>query len=110
MTVYKIGLNYDYNDTWSFRAGYNYGKAPMPENQVLFNFLAPAVVEHHATVGVSYRPNKNMEWNFNYMHAFSNTIKGPTALGPVGGLPVDGENASIDMHIDSFGVSFGYKI
>lgn len=110
MTIYKVGLNYDYNDTWSFRAGYNYGKAPMPDNQVLFNFLAPAVTEHHATLGLSYRPNKSMEWNFNYMHAFDNTIKGPTALGPVGGLPVKGENASIDMHINSFGVSFGYQM
>jgi long-chain fatty acid transport protein len=82
----------------------------MPKDQVLFNFLAPAVVEHHATLGLSYRPNKNMEWNFNYMHAFSNTIKGPTALGPQGGLPVNGENASIDMKIDSFGVSFGYQM
>jgi long-chain fatty acid transport protein len=110
MMVYKVGFNYDYNDNWSFRAGYNYGKAPMPNNQVLFNFLAPAVVENHVTLGASYRPDKNMEWSFNYMHAFSNTIKGPTALGPVGGLPVNGNNASIDMKIDSFGVSFGYKI
>ena len=109
-TVYKIGINYDYDSKWSFRAGYNYAKAPMPKNQVLFNFLAPAVTEHHATLGLSYRPNKNMEVSANYMHAFKNTIKGPTALGPTAGLPVNGENASIDMYINSFGVSFGYKM
>lgn len=108
--VYKIGFNYDYDPTWSFRAGYNYSKAPMDDDQVLFNFLAPAVCEHHLTLGMSYRPNKNMEWSFNYMHAYSNTIKGPTALGPTAGLPVNGENASIDMHINSFGVSFGYSL
>jgi long-chain fatty acid transport protein len=108
--VYKIGFNYDYDQTWSFRAGYNYSEAPMDADQVLFNFLAPAVVEHHATLGLSYRPNKNMEWNFNYMHAFSNTIKGPTALGPDAGQVVTGENASIDMHINTFGVSFGYSM
>jgi long-chain fatty acid transport protein len=108
--VYKIGVNYDYNDQWSFRVGYNYAKAPIPKNQVLFNFLAPAVTEHHATLGLSYRPSKNVEWSANYMHAFKNTIKGPTALGPTAGLPVNGENASIDMYINSFGVSFGYKM
>lgn len=108
--VYKIGINYDYNDTWSFRVGYNYAETPIQDDQVLFNFLAPAVNEHHATVGVSYRPNQNMEWNVNYMHAFENTIKGPTALGPSAGLPVNGQNGSIDMHINSFGVSFGYKM
>jgi len=108
--VYKVGFNYDYNTAWSFRAGYNYAESPIPDNQVLFNFLAPAVVEHHATLGASYRPNKNMEWSFNYMHAFDNTQKGPTALGPTAGLPVNGENASIRMHINSFGVSFAYKM
>ena len=106
--VYKIGLNYDYDKTWSFRAGYNYSEAPMDDDQVMFNFLAPAVVEHHATLGMSYRPNKNIEWSFNYMHAFKNTIKGPTALGPVGGLPVVGENASAEMFINSYGISFAY--
>jgi long-chain fatty acid transport protein len=108
--VYKIGIIYDHDKNWSFRAGYNYAESPIKEDQVLFNFLAPAVVEHHATVGLSYRPNKNMEWNVNYMHAFNNTIKGPTALGPSAGLPVEGENASIDMHINSFGISFGYSL
>jgi long-chain fatty acid transport protein len=108
--IYKIGFNYDYNPQWSFRAGYNYAEAPIQDDQVMFNFLAPAVVEHHITLGGSYRPSRNMEWSFNYMHAFSNTIKGPTVLGPAGGEAVVGDNGSIDMHINSFGVSFGYML
>ena len=108
--VYKIGINYDYNDAWSFRVGYNYAETPIQEDQVLFNFLAPAVNEHHATLGISYRPNRNMEWNMNYMHAFKNTVKGPTALGPTAGLPVNGENAAIDMYINSIGLSFAYMM
>ncbi len=108
--VYKIGINYDYNPAWSFRAGYNHAESPIQQDQVLFNFLAPAVNQDHVTAGISYRPNKNMEWTANYMHAFKNTIKGPTALGPQGGLPVEGENGSIDMFINSIGVSFGYRM
>jgi long-chain fatty acid transport protein len=108
--IYKIGINYDHNSEWSVRVGYNYAETPIQEDQVLFNFLAPAVNEHHATLGISYRPSKNMEWSMNYMHAFKNTIKGPTALGPTAGLPVNGENASIDMYINSIGLSFGYKM
>jgi len=108
--IYKIGLNYDHNSEWSVRLGYNYAETPIQEDQVLFNFMAPAVNEHHATLGISYRPSKNMEWSMNYMHAFKNTIKGPTALGPTAGLPVDGENASIDMYINSIGLSFGYRM
>jgi len=88
----------------------NYGETPIQEDQVLFNFLAPAVNEHHATLGLSYRPSDNIEWTANYMHAFKNTVKGPTALGPTAGLPVKGENGAIDMYINSLGISFAYKM
>ncbi|MGB5260827.1 MAG: outer membrane protein transport protein [Gammaproteobacteria bacterium] len=111
--VFKVGINYDYNDKWSFRAGYNYAESPIQEDQVLFNFLAPAVTEHHLTLGASYRPDKNIEWSFNYSHAFSNTIKGQTALGPNGSaFPVvsPNTNGAIDMEINTFGVSFGYSL
>lgn len=108
--AFKVGINYDHNSKWSFRAGYNYAESPIQDDQVLFNFLAPAVSEQHVTAGLSYRPSPNVEWSANYMHAFNNTIKGPTALGPNGNQPVVGENASIDMRIDSFGISFGYKL
>ncbi len=110
--VYKIGINYDYSSAWSFRAGYNYAKSPIQDDQVLFNFLAPAVNERHVTLGLSYRPSPSIEWSANYMHAFKNTIKGPTALGPAAsvGQPVVGENAAVDMYINSIGVSFAYKM
>lgn len=108
--VFKIGFNYDYNPAWSFRAGYNYAEAPMPDDQIMFNFLAPAVVEHHLTLGLSYRPSKNIEWSANYSHAFKNTVKGPTALGPSAGQPVNGENGSATMYINTLGVSFAYMM
>jgi len=108
--VYKVGVNYDYDSKWSFRAGYNYAKSPINDDELLFNFMALAVSEQHATTGMSYRPNKNIEWSMNYQHAFKNTIKGRTALGPNAGLPVNGENASIDMYINTLGVSFSYRM
>jgi long-chain fatty acid transport protein len=110
--AYKIGINYDYNKNWSFRTGYNYGKSPIQDKQVLFNMLAPATVQHHVTVGASYRPNKNMEWSVNYMHAFSNTIKGPTAFGPTGDPDVDKhiDSTAVKLKIDSIGIGFAYKM
>lgn len=110
--VYKAGFNYDYNTNWSFRAGYNYGKSPIPDDQVLFNMLAPATVEHHATVGFSYRPSKNIEWSFNGMHAFEKTIKGPSAFGPTGdeNIDKDVDSIAISMRQWSLGASFAYKM
>ena len=105
--VFKLGVDYEYSDKWIFRAGYNYGKSPIPEDQVLFNMLAPATPEHHLTFGATYGWNKNIEISFNFMHAFENTIKGPTAFGPTQ-APVDGSNASISMQQNSFGASLGW--
>lgn len=112
MTVYKLGLNYDFSNQWSFRGGFNYGKAPIREDQVLFNLVAPATTEKHLTIGASYRPSSNVEWSFNYLHAFKNTIKGPTAFPPAAnnGQSVIGENAAISMYINTFGISFAYKM
>ncbi len=107
VNVYKIGVNYDYNDTWSFRAGYDYNDGAIEDDQVLFNMLAPATVKHHATVGVSYRPSRNIEWTVNYMHAFEETISGPTAYT---NRPPGEDNASISMYIHSLGVSFAYRM
>ncbi|BAZ93191.1 long-chain fatty acid transport protein [Thiohalobacter thiocyanaticus] len=106
-TVYKLGVNYDYNKTWSFRAGVNYGESPIQEDQVLFNMLAPATVEWHLTFGASYRPSPNIEWSFNYMHAFENTIKGTTAF--TNRAPGE-DNAAISMYQNSLGVSFAFKM
>ncbi len=108
--VYKTGINYDYSTNWSFRAGYNYGKSPVPDDQVLFNMLSPGTPEHHATVGFSYRPSNNIEWSFSGVHAFKNTIKGPTAFGPTGDANIDKnvDSTSISMRQWSLGVSFAY--
>jgi len=110
--VYKVGLNYDMNERWSFRAGYNYGKSPIPKDQVLFNTLAPATVEHHATLGASYRPSSNIEWSFSLVHAFKNTIKGPSAFGPTGDANVDKNVNSIALTMEQWaaGLSFAYKL
>ena len=105
-TVYKLGVSYDYDDRWTFRAGANYGKSPIEEDQVLFNTLAPATVERHLTLGFSYRFTPNAEVSMNYMHAFKEVIKGPAAF-PAGATP--GE-ASIGMYQNSLGLTFGYTL
>ncbi|MDP2026002.1 OmpP1/FadL family transporter [Sulfuriferula sp.] len=72
-TVYKLGVAYQYNSHWVLRAGYNYGKSPIPDDQLTFNTLAPATVEKHYTVGFTYSPDKNTEMTLAYLRAASNT-------------------------------------
>ena len=81
--VYKIGVNYAYSPKWAFRAGFNYAEVPYDDTEALFNVLAPAVVEKHATVGFSYLINPSMDFSMTYMHAFRNDVENTyTGSGP----------------------------
>ncbi len=101
MNVVKLGMSYDYNRDWTYRVGWNYGKSPIKEErEIAFNIVAPAVTEHHVTLGATYNLGKAAEFNFAYMHAFTNTQSGPTYIGSAGRLR---------MSQDSLGVTLGYK-
>ncbi|MDT8281880.1 MAG: outer membrane protein transport protein [Gammaproteobacteria bacterium] len=106
--VYKFGIDWAINEKWNARAGWNYAKSPIPDDQVLLNFLAPATPEHHVTLGGGYAFNDTYVLDASLVYAFSNTITGPTAFGP-GGATVTGSNASIDMTQLSVGVGLGIK-
>ncbi len=101
--VVKIGGAYDVAVT--LRAGYNYGKQPIPQDETLFNMLAPGVVEHHATLGGTWRLNENMELTLSYVHAFENTVKGKDSIPDTN--PPGGGEADITMSQNSFGLGFG---
>jgi long-chain fatty acid transport protein len=102
-TVYKIGATYDWNSSWTLRAGWNYGKSPINEKngEVLFAIVAPATVQNHLTLGATYKTNKHIEWSFSYVHAFKYEQSGPTLIGNTG---------KISMYQNAFGVNFGYKL
>ncbi len=107
-TVYKIGADWSINEKWNARAGWNYAKTPIPDDQVLFNMLAPATPEHHLTLGVGYEINDTFVVDGSFVYAFSNPVNGPTAFGP-GGAIVEGSNASIDMTQLSIGGALGIR-
>ena len=117
-TVYKLGVDYRYSKAITLRAGYNYGKSPIPANQILFNMLAPGVVEHHLTLGATfdgydalakYFGANRGEITVNYMYAFANTLKGPTAFPPSGYPITIGTNASIAMKQNAIGIAYAFK-
>lgn len=68
--VYAIGVEYAVNAMHTLRAGYNYGKNPVPDANL--NPLFPAIVEHHVTLGYGLALG---QWGVNlaYEHAFENS-------------------------------------
>ena len=101
-TVYKLGIQYGVNNRLMIRAGYNYGKSPIPDSQVTFNLLAPATVEKHYSFGFTYRANENLEVTGTYMYAASH------------GQSRCGQNivdcATFNMHQNVFGLTFGWVL
>lgn len=105
MTVYKLGVAYQHNKNLTLRGGISNTKQPIPGSETLFNFVAPAVVETHLTLGATWTLANNAEVSVAYMHAFDNKVDGTGSI-PAG---FGGGNANIKMHQDSLGISYGMK-
>jgi long-chain fatty acid transport protein len=53
INVLKFGVEFSGFKSWTLRAGYSHCDQPVPESEVLFNILAPGVIEDHITMGCS---------------------------------------------------------
>lgn len=81
MTIYKLGYQWETANDWTWRLGYSYGRQPIRSSEVLFNVLAPGVVEHHFTGGFSKKIGDGV-LNFAAMYAPEETVRGTNPLAP----------------------------
>ena len=83
INVYSVGLQYQVNDKLTLRAGYSDADEPWKDVNTLFNVLAPATVEKHASLGATYKLDRQSGVNLAFTHAFENTIEGTSQFtGP----------------------------
>jgi long-chain fatty acid transport protein len=80
MTVYKAGAQWEATPNWTWRAGYSKSESPIPESEVLFNILAPGVIDDHVTAGFSRALRGNSSFNFALMYAIENSVKGANPM------------------------------
>lgn len=104
INVYKIGAQWKASENWTWRAGYSKADQPIPDSEVLFNILAPGVVEHHITLGFS----KTMQrapgrFNMAVMYAPSQTVRGANPLEVPGGQ-------QIGLKMQEYEIEFGYSV
>jgi long-chain fatty acid transport protein len=107
MTVYKLGVSYDYSKALVLRAGVSTARQPIPASQTMFNILAPGVIEKHLTFGGTWTLANKDEITFMYMHAFQKTVNGSGSLIPLT-FPA-GAEANIKMYQNSIGIGYGIK-
>jgi long-chain fatty acid transport protein len=104
-TAYKFGLQYKADNGLTWRGGYSYGKQPIPSSEMLFNIVAPGVVEHHLTFGLSKRLSESKEIAFSLMRALTNDVNGPNLLEVPGQ-----QDIKLTMNQWEFDVSFSFGI
>jgi long-chain fatty acid transport protein len=105
VTAYKVGVQYAASPSVVLRIGYAYARQPIPDSEVLFNILAPGVVEQHGTIGVGAKVGDKTMLNVSIVRAFSKSI---TAGNP---LEVPGKQTiqlKMDQWVFDFGMSFGF--
>jgi long-chain fatty acid transport protein len=102
MTIYKIGVQWKSSKEWTWRAGYSTGNQPIPESEVLFNILAPGVIEQHVTAGFTRATADNQDLNFALTRALSHSIAGPNPLEAPG-------QQTIELKMDQWQIAASYS-
>ncbi len=103
--VWKLGVEFKVSPKFTLRAGYSHTDNPINGSdlgEAMFNILAPAVIENHATVGFTYNVAPNQELSMFYMHGFKNDVTGID--------PVFGGTDKIQMYQNSLGIQYSWKM
>ncbi|WP_081662607.1 OmpP1/FadL family transporter [Thermithiobacillus tepidarius] len=114
--IWTLGLGTQYMVTprLALRAGYNYGQNPIKGDQQFFNVFAPAIVQHHVSLGAGYQLTKNLALNAAFYHVFENEESGPIISSGAPGFPpmntaVPGSNVTNKLSEDSVSMQMQFK-
>ncbi|HEY0787017.1 MAG TPA: outer membrane protein transport protein [Thermoanaerobaculia bacterium] len=102
ISVIKTGFQYQASPDWTFRAGFSMTDQPIPESEVLFNILAPGVIDNHVTAGFTRALGSDSAFHVAIMHALENSVSGPNPL------EVPGQQ-TIELTMDEWEVEFGWS-
>ena len=102
MTIYKIGGQWTSGNDWTWRAGFSHGDQPIAESEVLFNILAPGVIEDHLTFGFTHGLPSGNEYSVALMYAMNKKVTGANPFDPT-------QTISIDMDQWEIEFSFGWR-
>jgi long-chain fatty acid transport protein len=94
--VLAMGLIHDLSARTLIRAGYNYGRNPVPP-ETLSPLLAP-ITEHHLTFGFGHRWRKHWEFDAALEYNINNAVTYTNPALPLG--------TDIEEELESFAIHF----
>jgi len=99
MQILKLGYQWQAGKM-IWRVGYSTGDQPIPKEEVVFNILAPGVVEDHFTFGFTRELDAKSSINFAAMYAPSNSVKGTSNFDPA---------QDIELEMDQYELALSYN-
>ncbi len=99
--IFKYGIMFSGFCGWDLMAGYSFNQNPVTEENVMFNILAPAVIQNHLTFGVTKKLARSSELTVAFMYAFEQSLKGANQLE----VP---RQQSIEIGMKQWQVEVGY--
>ena len=100
MDIFKVGLQWQARPDVTGRIGYSHASQPIGGDQVVFNLLAPAVVEDHITLGATVTTRMG-DITLEAMHAFGHSVKGHNPFDP---------SQTIRLSMEQFEVGAGWSV
>jgi long-chain fatty acid transport protein len=74
--IFKLGVQWQYDPKLTLRAGVSHADQLFDNGEALFNILAPATVRTHASLGMTYKVDKDSSISLAYTRAFEEKIRG----------------------------------
>lgn len=114
INVYKLGVEYDHGNSWIFRGGFSHNDQPIPDSEVMFNILAPGVIENHISLGTSKSIGESGKaLHLAMVYALPTTVKGynPFDFDPVEAMQnnmVPNQTIELEMSQFEFEIAFTF--
>ncbi|HEY8624007.1 MAG TPA: porin [Casimicrobiaceae bacterium] len=106
--VWKLGVQYQIDDQWTVRAGYNHSDNPIRPQDVTFNILAPGVVVNHLTLGTTYNWDKKSDLTAAFMYAFNNSVQGASLFNNFFPPPQPAMQEKIQLREWALGIQYSH--
>jgi long-chain fatty acid transport protein len=101
MTVFKLGAEWVKDERTTFRAGFSWTDQPIPSTEVLFNIVAPAVMEKHLSFGFTRDLTDTRHLDFAVTRAIESDVTGANPFFP---------GQFIKLEMDQWEVGFALRV
>ena len=103
--VWKLGVQYEFDEKWTIRGGFNHSDNPIRPQDVTINILAPGVVQNQWSLGTTYRIDKQSELTGAFMYAQNNSVTAPSLFVGFGLPPTTTETIAMKQYQLGFAYS-----